>query len=146
MMKTVMGIVLTLTGLLPCHVTGQSIELKSDQLEAIGVARSVQNLDGKQTVAVVKDTSVKADDEPTFVRLRGIGFKNGTIEVNVLSKLRPALHLMQEDSSAWRFGSTPAIQDLNAFIFARQMAGPMIRSEGIIQFNISRIRIISLTG
>ncbi len=33
------------------------------------------------------DTSIKKSDEPTFVRLNNIDFKNGVIEVKVLSKL-----------------------------------------------------------
>jgi hypothetical protein len=38
-------------------------------------------------IRVVKDSTVKESDEPTYVRIRGINFKNGTIEVKVLSRL-----------------------------------------------------------
>jgi len=44
---------------------------------------------GKEAVRVIKDSSIKEVDEPTFVKLKGIQFKNGTIEVQVLSKLLP---------------------------------------------------------
>ena len=88
-MKTPIVLLLTVTSLLPSHIFGQSFEFKADQLEAIGVAMSLQNLDGRRVVQVVKDSTVKADDEPTFVRVKGHNFHDGTIEVNVLSKLRP---------------------------------------------------------
>lgn len=71
------------------NVTGQSIALESDRLEAVGVSMSLEKLDGKNVVQVVKDAAVKADDEPTFVKVKGLAFQDGTIEVDVLSKLRP---------------------------------------------------------
>lgn len=71
------------------NVTGQSIALESDRLEAVGVSMSLEKLDGKNVVQVVKDAAVKADDEPTFVKVKGLTFQDGTIEVDVLSKLRP---------------------------------------------------------
>lgn len=67
---------------------GQSVVLKQKQLEAIGVNMLLQKLDGQDVVQVVKDSAVKADDEPTFVRVKGYDFQDGTIEVSVLSKLR----------------------------------------------------------
>jgi len=67
---------------------GQSFKLEQDRLEPIGVTMSNQKLDGKNVVQVVKDSAVKADDEPTFVKVKGINFHNGSIVVNVLSKLR----------------------------------------------------------
>ena len=44
---------------------------------------------GKEALKVTKDTSIKAVDQPTFVRIHGVDFKNGVIEVNVLSRLLP---------------------------------------------------------
>jgi hypothetical protein len=73
----------------PTIVFGQSPAFKPEQLEAIGVSMSLQKLDGKTVVRVVKDSTVKEDDEPTFVKLKGNDFHDGTIEVSVLSKLRP---------------------------------------------------------
>lgn len=68
---------------------GQSVQLKKDKLEAVGVTMVLQKLDGKEVVQVVKDSTVKGVDEPTFVKIVGSNFKDGTIEVKVLSKLRP---------------------------------------------------------
>ena len=66
----------------------QSVPLKKDRLQAVGVTMSLQKLDGREVVQVVKDSTVKGVDEPTFVRIVGSNFKDGTIEVKVLSKLR----------------------------------------------------------
>ncbi len=38
---------------------------------------------------MAKDSTVKEVDEPTFVKLQGVDFKDGRIEVNVLSRLLP---------------------------------------------------------
>lgn len=77
-----------LSFVLATSVFGQSIELKRERLEAVGVSMSLEKLNRRDVVQVVKDSSVKADDEPTFVKLKGSDFKDGIIEVNVLSKLR----------------------------------------------------------
>ena len=65
----------------------QTIKLDSNRLEAVNVSMSVEKLKGKDVVKVIKDSSVKEVDEPTFVKIKGINFKNGTIEVKVLSRL-----------------------------------------------------------
>ncbi|MDP1764796.1 MAG: hypothetical protein Q8L07_13015 [Sediminibacterium sp.] len=44
---------------------------------------------GKEVVKVIKDSVVTEVDEPTFAKLKGLDFKNGTIEVKVLSRLLP---------------------------------------------------------
>lgn len=46
-------------------------------------------LDGRKAIRVTNDTSVKKDDEATFVRINDVHFKNGSIEVNLLSRLLP---------------------------------------------------------
>ena len=65
----------------------QTIKLDSNRLEAVNVSMSIEKLKGKQVIKVFKDSSVKEFDEPTFVRIKGTDFKNGTIEVKVLSRL-----------------------------------------------------------
>jgi len=50
---------------------------------------SFEKMSGEDVIKVVKDSTVKEVDEPTYVRLKGIDFKNGTIEVKVLSRLLP---------------------------------------------------------
>jgi hypothetical protein len=46
-----------------------------------------EKLAGKKVIKVIKDSAVTEFDEPTFVKIKGIDFKNGTIEVKVLSRL-----------------------------------------------------------
>jgi hypothetical protein len=50
---------------------------------------SVERIQDKEAVKVIKDSTVKEVDEPTFVRIKDIDFKDGIIEVNVLSRLLP---------------------------------------------------------
>jgi len=47
----------------------------------------IDQVEGKEVVRVTKDPKVQAVDEPTFAKLIGSDFKNGIIEVTVLSKL-----------------------------------------------------------
>jgi len=68
-------------------ITAQSIRLDKTNLQPVQVSMSIVSMSGKQVVKVVKDTNVKTFDQPTFVRIKGIEFQNGTIEVNVLSRL-----------------------------------------------------------
>ncbi|WP_394363661.1 family 16 glycoside hydrolase [Chryseobacterium oranimense] len=49
----------------------------------------INNLKGKNIVRVIKDSTVKQADEPTFVRVKNTNFKNGIIEIEVLSRLLP---------------------------------------------------------
>jgi hypothetical protein len=65
----------------------QTIKWDKNGLEPINVTMSIEQLTGKETVRVIKDSTVKEVDEPTFVKVKGIDFKNGTIEVDVLSRL-----------------------------------------------------------
>lgn len=65
----------------------QTIKWDKNGLEPINVTMSIEQLKGKETVRVIKDSTVKEVDEPTFVKVTGTDFKNGTIEVNVLSRL-----------------------------------------------------------
>jgi len=88
-MKTPTLFIFVLTLHFSTIVFAQSIALKPEQLEAIGVSMALEKPDGKNVVQVVKDSAVKADDEPTFVKVKGSNFHDGTIEVMVLSKLRP---------------------------------------------------------
>jgi hypothetical protein len=67
----------------------QAINFEKDSLRPINVSMSVEKLMGKTAVKVIKDSSLKAADQPTFVKIEGIDFKNGVIEVNVLSRLLP---------------------------------------------------------
>jgi len=65
----------------------QTIKLESNRLEAVKVYMSIEKLMGSDVVKAIKDSSVKVNDEPTFVKVKGINFRNGVIEVKVLSRL-----------------------------------------------------------
>ena len=73
--------------LLSINTYSQTIKLESSRLEAVKVYMSIEKLMGTAAIKVVKDSSVKAADEPTFVKIKGVDFKNGIIEVKVLSRL-----------------------------------------------------------
>jgi hypothetical protein len=68
-------------------LSAQKINLNNKTLEPNQVAMSFENLDDKEVLKVVKDTMVQLVDEPTFVRIKDFNFKNGSIEVKVLSRL-----------------------------------------------------------
>jgi len=79
-----------ITGLLlfgSMNLQAQSIEFEKYQLEPVGVLSSKSTVMGKAALMVVKDSTVKESDEPTYARIKGVDFKNGTIEVKVLSRL-----------------------------------------------------------
>ncbi|MBG6234043.1 hypothetical protein IWX76_000598 [Pedobacter sp. CAN_A7] len=69
------------------NLYAQFLDLKKDALLPVQVSMSVEKLNGKNVVKVIKDSTVKAFDEPTFVRIKESDFKNGTIEIKVLSRL-----------------------------------------------------------
>jgi hypothetical protein len=73
--------------LLSINSTAQTIKLDGSRLEAVNVFMLMEKLMGSEVIKVVKDSSIKAVDEPTFVKITGIEFSNGTIEVKVLSRL-----------------------------------------------------------
>ncbi len=70
-----------------CSLYGQAFKFDKNKVEAVNVSMSIEKLMGKEVIKVIKDSSVKEVDEPTFVKIKGINFKNGTIEVKVLSRL-----------------------------------------------------------
>jgi hypothetical protein len=65
----------------------QKIDLTASNLVANQVYLSFAQLEGKKAVKVSKDTTVKAADEATFVRVKNLDFQDGVIEVKVLSRL-----------------------------------------------------------
>lgn len=68
-------------------LNAQSINFSKGNLEPNLVSMSIEKLMGKTVVKVVKDSTIKAVDEPTFVLLKNHEFKDGVIEVKVLSRL-----------------------------------------------------------
>lgn len=70
-------------------LNAQKIKLSSYDVTAVGVHMSEASIMGKKALRAVKDSMVKAVDEPTFIRLQGGDFHNGIIEVKVLGRLLP---------------------------------------------------------
>ena len=73
--------------LLSINIYSQTIKLEPGRLEPVKVYMSVEKLMGTTALKVVKDSAVTLNDEPTFVKIKGVNFKNGIIEVKVLSRL-----------------------------------------------------------
>lgn len=73
--------------LLVSNLNAQTIRLDTGRLEAVQVFMSVEKLMGSEVVKVIKDSTVKEVDEPTFVKIKALDFSNGIIEVKVLSRL-----------------------------------------------------------
>lgn len=69
------------------YLHAQSINFAKTRLQPVNVYTSIQKLMNKSVVRVTKDSNVKTFDQPTFARIGGIDFKDGIIEVNVLSRL-----------------------------------------------------------
>lgn len=67
----------------------QKITLNKAALEPVNVSLSMEKVMGKKAVKAIKDSSIKEVDEPTFIKIKGLDFTNGTIEVKVLSRLLP---------------------------------------------------------
>ncbi|HEV7331321.1 MAG TPA: hypothetical protein VGN63_09800 [Flavisolibacter sp.] len=86
-MKRILLATMVLLGMISATLHAQKVELKGEHLQAVGVSMSLERMKGKKAVRVVKDTMVKEFDEPTFVKIKGIDFTSGTIEVKVLSRL-----------------------------------------------------------
>jgi len=75
----------TASGLSTLHA--QPIDLLKTRLQAVSVSFATKDLAGRSAVRVTKNPEVKAVDEATFVKLVETDFKNGTIDVDVLSRL-----------------------------------------------------------
>lgn len=65
----------------------QAVNPATADFQAVGVSVASQRVAEKEAIRVVKDPAVKEFDEPTFAKLKGVRFRNGTIEVKVYSKL-----------------------------------------------------------
>lgn len=62
-------------------------DYKRSDFQPISVSVTTESIMGIDAIRVTKDPAVKRFDEPTFARLSGPEFKNGTIEVKVRSRL-----------------------------------------------------------
>jgi hypothetical protein len=86
-MKKIITIIVGSFFLISLTAAATVIDINKAILTAVDVSYSLEQLNGVNTVKVIKNPQVKAVDEPTFVRLPGNYFKDGTIEVKVLSRL-----------------------------------------------------------
>jgi hypothetical protein len=73
--------------LLSIDLLAQSIKLTPNNLVANQVYMSIERLESKEVLKIVKDSTIKAVDEATFVKVKDVDFQDGTIEVKVLSRL-----------------------------------------------------------
>ncbi|MCE7065214.1 hypothetical protein LZG73_07940 [Dyadobacter sp. CY326] len=86
-LKSLQFLLLCVALLMLPKANAQSIKLNTNTLEPFQAYMSLVTLNGKSVIKVVKDSTIKGVDEPTFVKIRDVDFHNGTIEVKVLSKL-----------------------------------------------------------
>ena len=75
------GIVLSMNS------SSQTISFDKSNLEPNGVYMSIEKMNDKKVVRVVMDSALKGADLPTFVKVKSIDLKDGTIEVKILSRL-----------------------------------------------------------
>jgi len=82
------GYVFIIAGIvLSMNSYSQTIGFDKSNLEASRVYMSIEKMNGKQVVKVVKDSTQNGADLPTFVKIKGIDLKEGIIEIKVLSRL-----------------------------------------------------------
>ena len=88
-MKHLASILLSCCIVCSISLYSQTFKFDKNKLEAINSSMSIEKFMGKEVVKVIKDSTVSGSDLPTFAKLKGIEFKNGTIEIKVLSRLVP---------------------------------------------------------
>mgnify|MGYP002783808809 CR=1 FL=1 len=67
----------------------QRIILQEKNFTPSLVKMQFQKVNGFKSIQVVKDSNIKAVDEPTFAIINNLNFSNGSIEMKVLSKRLP---------------------------------------------------------
>ena len=105
----------------------QTFKFDKSKLEAVNVSMSIEKLMGREVVKVTQDPTVTQANAPTFAKLKDVAFKNGTIEVKVLSRLLPNELSQHAASLESLSGSMTALRNLRVFIFVRRMEGLMTR-------------------
>jgi len=69
------------------NLRSQTVKFDIDKLKPVNVSMAIEKSGNKLVLKVIKDSAIREVDEPTFVRIAGKDFSNGTIEVKVLSRL-----------------------------------------------------------
>jgi hypothetical protein len=88
LMKPLPSLLIGLT-LLLATAEAQTIRLEPARLEATLATGSIETVMGREAVKVAKDPKITEPDQPSFIKIRSLEFRNGTIEVKVLSRLLP---------------------------------------------------------
>lgn len=78
-----------LTLIFSSNMSAQKISLEENNLKAVQTSVSIETINGKKAVKVIKSKSVLKDDEATYAKINDVKFKDGIIEVEVLSRLLP---------------------------------------------------------
>ncbi|WP_437191120.1 hypothetical protein [Planctomicrobium sp. SH527] len=86
-MKNVVHSLLIWTAIGVLTQVSYAADLEKAKLQPVSVSVGSETIMGKEAIRVTKDPAVKEFDEPTFAKLKGVGFQDGTIEVKVLSRL-----------------------------------------------------------
>jgi hypothetical protein len=86
-MNTAKQILANLLLLSSINLYSQVIKTDQSRFDASHVSLSVEKVMGKEALRVIKDSTMKEFDQPTFAKVKDIDFSNGTIEVSVLSRL-----------------------------------------------------------
>ena len=111
----------------------KKINLDGSNLVPNKVNMQIDNSQGESMVRVVKDPAVKEADEPTFVRINNTDFKNGIIEVEVLSRLLPTA----SPTDRWFIGLAFRIDDTNSRFEAIYLRPTNGRAEDQVRRNHS---------
>ena len=70
-------------------ISAQNIKLEESNFTAVQTSVSIEKIEGKKAVKVIKSKGVVKDDEATYAKLNDLQFRDGVIEVEVLSRLLP---------------------------------------------------------
>jgi hypothetical protein len=86
-MKNILLLVVNFFLVFVNNLQAQFISLDKNNIDPVNVYVSAEKVMGEQVLKVIKDSAIKEVDEPTFIKIKGIDFRNGTIEVKLLSRL-----------------------------------------------------------
>jgi len=89
MKKQVIAIVAAMGICLTAQAQSQKIPLTTANLTPHLTKMSVETQGGKDVVRVVKSPDVIKVDEPTYVRVKDLDFKDGIVELKVMGRLLP---------------------------------------------------------
>jgi hypothetical protein len=86
-MKTSKQVLIGLMLLGSVNLYSQAVKIDLAAFDKNLVYLSTEKVKNKMALRVIMDSTVNTANKPTFARVKNINFTNGTIEVNVLSRL-----------------------------------------------------------